>query len=80
MICKQCAAKGLKSKVYQGMTVSTAMYCSPYYYDEEGDYHNHDYNRTTQQYACSNGHEWAEKKPKLCPNCDWTSETKDKGE
>ena len=43
MICPICKFKKIKSIVKPHGGSSTAMYCSPYY-DENGNYHNHDLN------------------------------------
>jgi hypothetical protein len=39
------------------------------YYDEDGQYHNHDPNWTTQGFRCSKGHNWQTSSQKPCPNC-----------
>jgi hypothetical protein len=47
-----------------GMSMTTLMYCAPFY-DEAGRFHSHNPNTTTTQYSCSNGHRWSESvKPK----------------
>ena len=69
MICSQCKKEGKKSKVYPGVGMVTAMYCPPFY-DEDGRFHNHDGNITTQEYACSNGHKWAAEVSSSCW-CGW---------
>jgi hypothetical protein len=70
MKCPECVKEGRKSTVYPGSGMTTAMACSPYY-DEEGVYHFHDRNYTTQNYSCSNGHRWDERSRSKCINCDW---------
>lgn len=72
MICTQCKNENRKSNVYPGNGISMLMFCDPYY-DENGIYHFHDLNRHTQQYSCSNGHEWGEVSINKCA-CGWTSE------
>lgn len=69
MKCPQCKKEGKKSKVYPGVGYTTCMYCPPFY-DEEGKYHNHDGNVTTQEYSCSNGHKWTERTTGSCW-CGW---------
>lgn len=69
MKCSQCVKEGKKSKVYPGVGMTTAMYCS-LFYDEDGKYHHHDNNITTQEYSCSNGHKWTEKTSGSCW-CGW---------
>ena len=70
MICKQCQSQGLKSRVYPGPGMSTAMYC-PAFYDEDGRYHNHDLNTHSTHFKCSNGHEWNENSVNTCW-CGWS--------
>lgn len=57
MKCPTCVAEGKKSRVEIGRTSRTCLGHSPFY-DEDGKYHNHDPNRSTTQYHCSNGHAW----------------------
>ncbi len=74
MICPECKKEGLKSTVYPGVGMTTAMYFSPFY-DEEGNYHDHDANTTTTDYSCSNGHKWIEKTTGSCW-CGWPDKEK----
>ncbi len=69
MICPQCKKEGKKSKVYVSMGTSTLLFCPPLY-DEDGKYHDHDSNITTQEYTCSNGHKWATETHGSCW-CGW---------
>lgn len=55
VICPVCAENNQTSIVKNYSSSSTLMYCQPYY-DEQGNYHNHDSNKTTTHYKCSNGH------------------------
>lgn len=71
MICPQCKAEDKKSCVREGMGMTTAMYCAPYY-DEDGKYHHHDYNSTTREYHCTNGHSWTERTSGKCW-CGWSN-------
>ena len=43
------------------------------FYDEEGDYHDHDPNTRSCFYTCSNGHQFWTKSKAPCPNteCDF---------
>ena len=59
MICPQCKKLGKKSRVYCGISTVTCIGFIPYY-DEDGHYHHNDPNKTTTEYACSNGHHWVE--------------------
>ena len=70
MVCPKCKDEGKTSKVFDEGAMTTLMYCEPYY-DENGIYHNHDYNTVTYYYRCSNGHHIREKGHKKCPNCDF---------
>jgi len=74
MICPVCTKKRLKSKVYPGISLTTLMYFPPFY-DEEGKFHDHDNNRITTNYACSNGHQWTEKITRSCW-CGWPEKEK----
>jgi hypothetical protein len=72
MICKECKKQGLKSNIFPGGASTTLMSRSPFY-DENGVYHSHDPNVTTQSFRCSNEHNWTEKFHSACPakNCEW---------
>ena len=72
MICSECKEQGLKSKVYPGTSSATLMWCPPFY-DEEGNFHNHDANTITSEYSCSNGHSWTESSHGTCW-CGWGEE------
>jgi hypothetical protein len=69
MICETCKAEGKTSKVYGGMGTVTCAYYQPYY-DEQGEYHNHDANIKTSGYSCSNGHSWTVQSTGSCW-CGW---------
>lgn len=69
IICPECKKSGLKSIVRVGMSMSTAASCRPWY-DEDGNYHHHDTNRTDTEMTCSNGHTFAHRDdPRECPTC-----------
>jgi hypothetical protein len=68
MRCPTCEAAGQKSRVYPGMTSTTCM-GSQRYWDEEGVYHCHDPNTTSQRFSCSNGHVWGKSTTYECPGC-----------
>lgn len=73
MKCPECVKEGKKSKVYDSMMFnSTCLHCPPFY-DEDGEYHNHDLNIHSKGYSCSNGHQWSVALENKCPNpkCDW---------
>jgi hypothetical protein len=68
MFCKECKAENKKSKVYVGSQTTTLLGWFPYY-DEDGEFHNHDPNTITTNYSCSNGHIWSEKTKSKCMTC-----------
>ena len=70
MKCPECIKLGLRSKIFAGMSSGTLMCCHPFY-DEDGVYHHHDYNKTTTNYSCSNGHSWSETIRNQCPACGY---------
>ena len=72
MKCEECVKAGEKSRVNSHGGMSTLMGYTPYY-DEDGVYHNHDGNRKTNHYSCSNGHQWVEVGKNACPakGCDF---------
>lgn len=57
VLCPECVKEGKKSTVRFGAGMSTLVYFPPYY-DEDGNYHDDDHNKKTQEYYCSNGHRW----------------------
>jgi len=66
---------GEKSIVQTGQGSITLAYCPPFY-DEYGNYHDHDSNIRTQTYQCSNGHTWTEKTTGSCW-CGWPEQRRD---
>ena len=70
MICPVCEKMGLKSKVFSNGSSVTLMGYSPYY-DEDGQFHNHDPNRITMDYHCSNDHVFVIRKRHSC-TCGWS--------
>lgn len=71
MICPRCKKEGKKSKVFVGVGSSTSLFYQPFY-DEDGELHYHDSNKTTTSYSCSNGHSWTEQIGNSCW-CGWRS-------
>ncbi len=55
MKCPECIKQGLKSIVAIKEVNKTLNNYLPFY-DEEGNYHNHDYNYTYSNMECNNGH------------------------
>lgn len=72
MKCPECVKEGLKSTVHSHGGMTTLLYCAPYY-DEEGNYHDHDWNTTTNSYECSNGHKFSTKHSGSCW-CGWSAD------
>lgn len=70
MKCPVCEKEGVTSLVYPGACSTTLMYCQPYY-DEDGKYHDHDFNTRTISYNCFRGHRWSEKSWGNCW-CGWS--------
>ena len=73
MICPRCKELGNKSSVTVGYSMSTLMYCPPYY-DSEGILHNHDSNHHTATYTCSGGHDISVSSIRKCPSCSYGSD------
>lgn len=69
MKCSKCVEMGLRSIVQSGFVMSTCMYFAPFY-DEDGNYHNHDNNTQTQNWNCSNNHYWTTTQGGSC-GCGW---------
>jgi hypothetical protein len=59
-ICEICEKEGTQYKVFVGATSRTLVAWQPFF-DEEGNFHNHDPNFNATYYTCSNGHSWSEK-------------------
>jgi hypothetical protein len=74
--CPRCQKDGLKSKVFAGGSMSTAMAGGEIFWDEEGVYHFHETNTIISTYQCSLGHRWLERRTPRCPapGCDWMDE------
>jgi len=70
MICPFCKEEGKKSHVHPGVRSTTLIGFSTYY-DEDGIYHIHDPNSSSQNFICSNKHRWNEVSYEPCPNCEY---------
>ncbi len=75
--CPKCKDSGDRSEVYPGLQTSTLMGGTTWY-DEDGEYHNHNPNRSAQAFRCSKGHDWYEYSYSNCPSCSYTSKPKEK--
>lgn len=70
MKCPECEKQELRSKVFPGASTMTTLSNQPFY-DEDGEYHDHDPNATIAYYSCSQGHHWAARQYHTC-ECGWT--------
>lgn len=73
MICPVCADKVIKSRVFPGYATTTCI-ASQSFYDEEGHYHSHDINSTSQVFNCSQGHSWVSSTGNRCW-CGWSGQS-----
>lgn len=73
MICPDCKKLEKKSRTYECGSYATLGYTAPFY-DENGNYHNHDRNLATTTYRCSNGHTWTSVSGGKCW-CGWSAKT-----
>lgn len=69
VLCPECQAAGVKSRVTSFGSVATMMGCRSFY-DEEGRRHLHDKNTITESLRCSNGHDFERKYKRPCW-CGW---------
>jgi hypothetical protein len=69
-VCETCVAGDQRYSVTAGSVYTTAM-ATQQYWDEEGRYHFHNMNTSSQEFYCSNGHRWAEERKNYCsvPGC-----------
>lgn len=70
MKCQKCIEENKTSRIFIGGSMSTLLHSSNYF-DEEGVMHNHNPNKITSTYQCSNGHRWTEDGYENCKNCDY---------
>ncbi len=70
--CPMCSKEGKKSRITCGNISVMCMGSLPYY-DDEGEYHDHDPNTHSAYFYCSNDHKWVECSTQPCPNpkCDY---------
>lgn len=73
MKCPVCEQQGKKSTLRGGGSFTTCM-CGETYWDEDGKYHNHDPNRISTGYHCSNGHEFSVSSRSPCQSCEYGHE------
>lgn len=67
MKCKHCELEGKQSNVFDMGSSTTLLSYTPFY-DAEGQYHNHNPNRITHGYMCSNQHRRTEQSIEPCIN------------
>lgn len=72
MKCPKCVEDGERSTLTGGVGTTTLMYAAPFY-DEDGNYHDHNPNATTTSYQCSRGHRITVTTHRRCGSCDWGS-------
>lgn len=79
MICPECESQGLKSILRRDDAFfQSAIYRLEYYWDEDGNYHNHDDAPNICFWYCSNGHKLKSVYYRPCPECGYIAgETKD---
>lgn len=65
--CPLCVAAGERSIVQDLGTRMTLLGGQTPWYDEDGDYHDHDPNWRRQSFSCSKGHAWETKFMRPCP-------------
>lgn len=71
--CPFCEKEGKKSSLPIPGSTTTDIYCPPYF-DEEGEYHNHDENWNTAIWECSLGHRFMRRTRSSCPAGDFGGE------
>lgn len=71
MKCPVCEGEGQTSKVYPDGFGSTTAMLGETYWDEEGVWHSHDPNTSSEGYSCSRGHIWTVVQQQACPAGDW---------
>ena len=54
--CSACVFLGVKGRTYPATTGTMTLMAHQPYYDESGVYHNHNPNRFSSSWSCSNGH------------------------
>lgn len=74
MKCPECEHTGQRSQLYMpDCYFSTAMGGTRNYYDEDGNHHYHEVNRSSGRGSCSNGHVLNVSASTKCtaPGCDY---------
>lgn len=72
--CPFCVHEAVSSRLLDTGSMRTAMGFRTYY-DETGQLHAHDPNKTRRGFECSNGHLFVMTMIKPCPNCDYGKDT-----
>ena len=72
MKCETCLVEGRQSRVnLTGSTPLMPMGGSEDFWDEDGNYHSHDYDMGgNPTFKCSNGHEWQGERKRTCSACE----------
>lgn len=73
MKCPTCVLEGRRSKLhcYGGVSRTLLGGESPWF-DEDGQYHEHDPNIERRTLQCSNGHRWLHTRFPACASCGWS--------
>jgi len=71
MRCPECSKQGKSHVVFVGPTRITLMGYARFY-DQDDKLHDHNPNRTTIDYSCSNNHTWEDVSGTICW-CGWRS-------
>lgn len=66
--CPECDAVGLKSRLRETEKIKTNGPAIKFY-DEDGNFHNHDSRVTLTPIYCSNGHAFHHREIERCPTC-----------
>lgn len=68
MKCAVCETEGLTSKLYQGLKVRRPGRAAEWW-DEDGNFHNHEGTTTVTPFFCSRGHRTEHIGRTACPTC-----------
>jgi hypothetical protein len=73
LVCQECAARGVTPGRIEDLGGMSTLMSYPAFYDGEGKRHDHNTNRFTCGFRCSNGHRFAQVVPHTCW-CGWVQE------
>jgi len=74
IFCPECRKTDQRSKLYIGNSKIVEKFTREKYYDEYGNYHDHDVNVRQGKWECSNGHGGLYNKTYMCQvsNCSYS--------